>query len=655
MSYSAEVAADFRDALQDLKANKRLEISILTGIAKDNTEHAQAISEELEKHIKTTRPEWKLPALYVLDSIVKNVGTPYTVYLGRNMFPTFMAAFQLADEETRTAMENLLHSWKQPVPDSIDARPVFPSSVTQDIEKFLIRFRAINPQNPLPQRPPQGLPRSLPARPPTQGQMNPWNRTATPPQGRFPAPNDPRNRTGPTYPAAISPPIAIQPAPVAQQALPTQTVDFNRLMADVNQLLLNCQTAHALVPTDVDTKEKLDALKGLKGILESHSLPLHQLQKIREQIDNMAPPPTAQQVFINNPPPAPPFAIPAFQQFAPATSTPDPALNLTQILFPNGVPWTTTPMAPTPSLATAPLANPAAPAPFTPPPQLSGPPLITPSLAQMLAQFCQPPATPPVMAPTPASHAPVMPHAAPSAPVAGSAEWLLNALKGLPPTGTPSSVQATPLSSEPMTRQTSATANAEVELSSASMKRPRLNLYTKLYDAYPNLCRTCGRRFTFTTEGKEKKARHMDWHFKVKDPDAAKRGTHRSWYIDEKEWVKYDEVDETLPEQASNGDGAKAVKKEAKDKYVPVPQDVALSQAPCPICQEKFEHQWNVDANEFVWMDAVKVNGKIYHATCWEEYSRGSTLAAPSTPDSVLGKRKAEVSPAGLGKKGRVN
>jgi len=26
----------------------------------------------------------------------------------------------------------------------------------------------------------------------------------------------------------------------------------------------------------------------------------------------------------------------------------------------------------------------------------------------------------------------------------------------------------------------------------------------------------------------------MDWHFKVKDPDAAKRGIHRSWYISEK-------------------------------------------------------------------------------------------------------------------------
>lgn len=54
---SAEVAADFKDALNDLKVNSRPEISNLTIIAKENTEHAQAISRELENHIRTvSRP-----------------------------------------------------------------------------------------------------------------------------------------------------------------------------------------------------------------------------------------------------------------------------------------------------------------------------------------------------------------------------------------------------------------------------------------------------------------------------------------------------------------------------------------------------------------------------------------------------------------------
>ena len=47
------LALDFQDSLQDLQINNRYEISNLTIIAKENTEHAQAISQVLEKHIKT--------------------------------------------------------------------------------------------------------------------------------------------------------------------------------------------------------------------------------------------------------------------------------------------------------------------------------------------------------------------------------------------------------------------------------------------------------------------------------------------------------------------------------------------------------------------------------------------------------------------------
>lgn len=50
---SAEVAADFKDALQDLTTNDRFQITNLTIIAKESTEHAEAISRVLEEHIKT--------------------------------------------------------------------------------------------------------------------------------------------------------------------------------------------------------------------------------------------------------------------------------------------------------------------------------------------------------------------------------------------------------------------------------------------------------------------------------------------------------------------------------------------------------------------------------------------------------------------------
>jgi pre-mRNA cleavage complex 2 protein Pcf11 len=48
-----EVALDFQDALNDLYANNRYEIENLTLVAKENTEDAEAISQTLEKHIRT--------------------------------------------------------------------------------------------------------------------------------------------------------------------------------------------------------------------------------------------------------------------------------------------------------------------------------------------------------------------------------------------------------------------------------------------------------------------------------------------------------------------------------------------------------------------------------------------------------------------------
>jgi hypothetical protein len=55
MSYGQgpdDVADDFRAALADLTLNSRYEISNLTIIAKENTEHAFAIAEALKSHIK---------------------------------------------------------------------------------------------------------------------------------------------------------------------------------------------------------------------------------------------------------------------------------------------------------------------------------------------------------------------------------------------------------------------------------------------------------------------------------------------------------------------------------------------------------------------------------------------------------------------------
>jgi len=113
---SDEVAEDYKLALESLTMNSRYEISNLTVIAKENTEHALAISEALKNHIKQTSPQKKLPAFYVLDSVVKNVGTPYTLFFGRQLYSTFMEAYALVDNNVRRKMDEMLKTWKEPVP-----------------------------------------------------------------------------------------------------------------------------------------------------------------------------------------------------------------------------------------------------------------------------------------------------------------------------------------------------------------------------------------------------------------------------------------------------------------------------------------------------------------------------------------------------------
>jgi pre-mRNA cleavage complex 2 protein Pcf11 len=106
---------------------------------------------------------------------------------------------------------------------------------------------------------------------------------------------------------------------------------------------------------------------------------------------------------------------------------------------------------------------------------------------------------------------------------------------------------------------------------------------------------------------------------------------------------------------ATGSEAANAVKV-PKLQYLPVPDDPALANSLCPICQERFEMKWLDDAQEFVWMDAIKIGDRIYHASCHAEAKKdgGSTPAHQrGTPEPVLGKRKNDVSDLPRLSKGR--
>lgn len=70
----------------------------------------------------------------------------------------------------------------------------------------------------------------------------------------------------------------------------------------------------------------------------------------------------------------------------------------------------------------------------------------------------------------------------------------------------------------------------------------------------------------------------------------------------------------------------------------------------CPICQEELKYQWHEETEEFVFMDAKQIGGRIFHASCHAEASKDKAAGTPrsraGTPDVGAGgvKRKADVS-----------
>jgi pre-mRNA cleavage complex 2 protein Pcf11 len=196
---------------------------------------------------------------------------------------------------------------------------------------------------------------------------------------------------------------------------------------------------------------------------------------------------------------------------------------------------------------------------------------------------------------------------------------------------------------------------SEVTLTSASIKISRPYLISTFLNARPNQCSTCGKRFTLDDIGKEKKARHLDWHFKTKARmlEAEKRGQNRSWYVDEREWIASKEYEDDAGPTDANANGASATEKKKAQDFVRVPADPVLRSLPCPIDQEPFKSEWSEEVQDFIWKDAVHVGGRYYHASCYAEVTKGREkdgVSTPvggtrrmATPDSVLGKRKAEV------------
>lgn len=322
----------------------------------------------------------------MLDSIAKNVGTPYTLFFQRNLYNTFMGAYTVVETPVRRKLEEMLHTWKQPVPGSTSPQPVFPPEATRKIDNALIRARTAALQLEQKKRqaqshlnnltrpasrtttPPQQL-RDTPP-PPQAGMGFDYGRsaTATPsdPTGRHTVGGEKSHFLSRAFSYTVQPVMntrTLVPTPQPPYSFPSQlgSMPFGSgnvdLISDINRLIETTEKSFRENPYNSELQQRLQALVDLRSILQTQQLPDAQLAQVREQVRKIAnptPPPLAS--IIAPPPPMPP---------APQFSTQD----LAALLASTAVQQSQLPIAPAvpPPTFSLPVSLAPLPAPLPPP------------------------------------------------------------------------------------------------------------------------------------------------------------------------------------------------------------------------------------------------------------------------------------------------
>ncbi|KOS18586.1 Uncharacterized protein ESCO_001400 [Escovopsis weberi] len=657
-----EVAEDYRLALEDLSSNMRFEISNLTVIARENTEHALAIAEVLQQHILKAPPGKKLPALYVMDSIVKNVGTPYTLYFGRNLFKTFMESYAVVDHGVRRKMEEMLKTWKDPVPGSLDTRPVFSHELVRPIENALMKARAASmpqqqqAQGPIPGRsrpnvfpphrntptppggrglPPGGYPQQQPMTNGHQQQQQHQQHQQLQQQTQHHHQQQLQQQPGPYGPAG---PASAAPAGNSVE----------NLSNDIQTLIVALKAEFSQNPHDASVQNRLRALLDLQGVVQHASLPSDQLELIKQKATPVhIPPPSSSSAFSIPVPVAPMPSVSA----APAAGGAGTDSVTLESLLGKGA------MAALLSMRTAMSQNPGATAAST---------TMTTTTTTATTGANPQPSFGNVAIRSPAAVHADIPQAAPHPPprtqplaqlgAPGVAFSLMDQLRAA---GMLPSVTSAPAPPPPAAMTGMPVLPASIANFLAAQRKEAAPSADVGGEIMIDVAALHQKRFRTDEEGKKKKTAHMDWHFKVhqRSSEAEKRGTHRSWYVDQQDWQRARESVDALHDTSATEASAPAAKAADAPQYMPVPEPSSGINTVCPICQDRFENKWLDTAQEWVWLDTVLVGKKAYHASCHAEATRdrdGDDLmpgaagpgAGRRTPEPVLGKRKAEL---GLG------
>lgn len=569
-----QIGKDYYDALSSLTMNSRPIIESLTTLAQENTEAASEITKAVEKRINKAIPTQKLYAFYLLDSICKNVGVPYPSLFGSNIFKLFTQAYSLVDDPTRVKLIRLFKTWK--IPNAVTGLALFDEDQIELVDKFLIKATACN-------------------RPPEEQRQ-----------------------------------IDISSGKATKTSILREIDDLTNL---VNSRLLQ-------MPNDAKGKERYQLLKQLRRIIGNPSpipqkqldFTKKQLQSIREdevmrmdafrkkqqlrQQQQQREQARQQQQQQQQQQQLPQFSTDQLQGLLNLRTRPDNR----QMAHPEHQQG---------MQSQGQFNNANAQALFS---------MMSTLLSQGQGQPVQSRHVP----------APNSVHSGNNAGNQASAlglknlEFLKDILrksKGQKVEDSGKHAAGNAHGSNPGGGNMNVSQNEpkavilarfELKQNFISKHKPTASEVALIYSAKSNQCSNCSKRFATDSEGAREKALHLDWHFRTnkKLKTLSKQIHNRTWFLPEKEWEEFQEdeivgaVDDNyeLGVQMNNRvNEKKTLTEEEMNKHVVMIPDDSDNEVLCGICRDKIVGVFDDDSGEWVWRNAVKQRGRIYHYSCWIE------------------------------------
>ncbi|KAG9332994.1 hypothetical protein JZ751_013949 [Albula glossodonta] len=152
------------------------------------------------------------------------------------------------------------------------------------------------------------------------------------------------------------------------------------------------------------------------------------------------------------------------------------------------------------------------------------------------------------------------------------------------------------------------------------MKQRYESVITKLYTGIQ--CYSCGMRFTASQT--DVYADHLDWHY---------RQNRSEKDISKKDWIEFEEIAD-LEERAKSQffekvheEVVQKTQEAAKEKeFQSVKAAPDVVDESCEICQEAFEMYWEEEEEEWHLKNAIRVDEKTYHPSCYEDYKNTSSF-----------------------------